>query len=398
MRRLLVSVFFAMIPTLAYSATYYVAKTGDDRNSCAQAQSESSPKLTIGAGLGCVSSGDTLIIKAGTYAENIPNTIPSGTSSARTTVRAATGGVVILQPTVGTANANDAITISGRSYITLDGLIVDAVNVANQGIRLSGNTSHVIIENGAVKNGGRGTNTASGHGIFLQDEGTVYNILRNLDIHNNGADSLEHGVYIRSSNNIVEKCRIYSNLGHGIHIFYSSNRAHNNIIRYNEVYGNGSWGILLGAGDGNIAHNNIVRNNGNGGMRTGFSKPQDSQFYYNTIYSNNGRCLHVRSESTNAVLQNNICWKNTSDSILNEGTNTRMEANLFDDPSFVDPSAAKFTLRATSAAIKRGVQVSGITSDLAGTPIPSAAPDVGAYQYTGSTGLAAPSNLRTSGN
>src|SRR4029453_83361 len=31
--------------------TYYVAKSGSDSNSCAQAQNQSTPKLTIGAGI-----------------------------------------------------------------------------------------------------------------------------------------------------------------------------------------------------------------------------------------------------------------------------------------------------------------------------------------------------------
>ena len=85
-------------PALTHGATFYVAKTGRDSNSCTQAQSASTPKLTIKAGLACLKGGDTLIIKAGTYTEVIPiNAIPSGTNNSNhTIVRAATGETVAL--------------------------------------------------------------------------------------------------------------------------------------------------------------------------------------------------------------------------------------------------------------------------------------------------------------
>ena len=41
----------ASFTNTGYGKTYYVAKTGSDSNSCAQAQNQSTPKLTIAAGL-----------------------------------------------------------------------------------------------------------------------------------------------------------------------------------------------------------------------------------------------------------------------------------------------------------------------------------------------------------
>ena len=72
MNRFLVAFLALMTPALTHGATYYVAKTGSDSKSCTQAQSASTPKLTIKAGLACLKGGDTLIIKAGTYNEGIP--------------------------------------------------------------------------------------------------------------------------------------------------------------------------------------------------------------------------------------------------------------------------------------------------------------------------------------
>ena len=101
---LLISLF---IWTPSWATTYYVAKAGDggsDSNSCAQAQNLASPKLTIAAGTGCLSAaGDTLYIRAGTYAEilssqNMPGGGVSGTSTNRITFANYDGENVIVAP------------------------------------------------------------------------------------------------------------------------------------------------------------------------------------------------------------------------------------------------------------------------------------------------------------
>ena len=64
--------------------TYYVAKTGSDNNSCSQAQSQLTPKLTIAAGVRCLAAGDSLQIRSGTYDERLSEyyvTYPRGTSA-----------------------------------------------------------------------------------------------------------------------------------------------------------------------------------------------------------------------------------------------------------------------------------------------------------------------------
>ena len=59
------------------ATTYHVAKTGSDSNTCVQAQSASTPKLTINAAIGsCVGrgvtdgAGHTVEFHAGTYFED----------------------------------------------------------------------------------------------------------------------------------------------------------------------------------------------------------------------------------------------------------------------------------------------------------------------------------------
>src|SRR5712691_4046826 len=98
MKKLLLVIFFTIVLVLAHGATYYVAKTGSDSNSCANAQSQSTPKLTINAGAGCLSAGDTLIVKTGTYDEVLNRVIPSGNPGAPTTLRSEVQYGASLQP------------------------------------------------------------------------------------------------------------------------------------------------------------------------------------------------------------------------------------------------------------------------------------------------------------
>jgi hypothetical protein len=80
--------------TSLQAATYHTAQTGSDATACANADfaTTARAKLTIQAGMNCLGAGDTLIIHQGDYVENDLRPPVSGTSAARITVRAASGG------------------------------------------------------------------------------------------------------------------------------------------------------------------------------------------------------------------------------------------------------------------------------------------------------------------
>ena len=61
--------------TRAEAATYYTALTGNDANSCAHAQSISTPKRTVTAGVSCLQPGDTLYVRAGDIHESRSSTM-----------------------------------------------------------------------------------------------------------------------------------------------------------------------------------------------------------------------------------------------------------------------------------------------------------------------------------
>jgi hypothetical protein len=355
MLSLFVTFFAWLAPVVAHSATYYVAKSGTNSYSCAQAQSAYMPKLTITGGLACLKGGDTLVIHAGTYAEFIDRAdIPNGTASAWTAVKAETAGTVILRPTRG-GSAGDVVYLSGQSYITLDGLVIDAANAGVQGIRIneyrSIPTTHITLKNLEVKN-------APNNCIGVQGNPVPSDVqVINVKAHHCGRDRFHHGIYIFGSNNFVEHSEFYNNSGHGIHLFHSTNGSNNNnLFRFNLLYNNGSSGILIGSGKNNVAHDNTVRNNGTqtgeGGISIGYRNPHNNEVYNNIIHSNRGDCIRVSSDSVNSKVYNNTCWQNQFDKVRNQGSGSAMTNNLVTNPATIVATPPSATIPPSPVDLK----------------------------------------------
>ena len=390
MKLLLLAMFFSVaLPFFAHAgSTYYVAKNGSDSRSCSQATSASTPKLTINGssgGLRCLKAGDTLIIDGGTYAEVFnPGDVPSGTSwSAPVTLKAASGDTVTIRPNSGNGSGDVmALSVTGSytpQYIVFDRLNFDGSNVSVQVVRVSAASHHIRFTNGSIRN------APKNNCFFVQDSSTKYIELINMTIDNCGNSTQHHGVYIRGQNALVEKSRISNHSGHGVHVYSSTGQVHNNIIRNNEIYQNGSWGVLIGSGKGNQAYNNIVRNN-KAGMRIGYYSPASSQLYNNTIYSNGNYCVYVNSESYQAAVRNNICYQNAYNMVKNLGSSSVISNTLTTDPKFANASNKDFRLLSSSPAINKGVTLSQVPYDYVRVSRPQGSShDIGAYEYASSS-------------
>src|SRR5439155_5776676 len=128
------------------AATYYVAVTGSDSNTCTQVPNPSTPKRTINAALNCLGTaayagaGHTVEVAAGTYTETIDNNLPGGSSwSAPFTLKAATLGTVTLQPPVGAARCL-LMAAAGSQYALINGLVCNGVNIPSEGIKITDST------------------------------------------------------------------------------------------------------------------------------------------------------------------------------------------------------------------------------------------------------------------
>jgi parallel beta-helix repeat protein len=390
MKKLLLVIFLTIVPVLAHGATYYVAQTGgSDSNSCANAQSQSTPKLTINAGAGCLSAGDTLIVKAGTYSEQLQDSIPSGSAGNPTVIQAngnaaaGTGDTVMLNPSA--APYTQIVRFTDKQYITFDGFLLDMTNIYNIGIFTNGTTHHVILQNCAIQNMDAHPGDGNGGAAVVMEHESSFVTLRNSIVHDigsfGGATNFAHGLYIKGNNHVIENNMIYNNGTMGIQLYDSGSgiSLNNNIVRGNRIFGNLSNGLLLGSGDSNIAYNNILYNNGAFGISIGFGPfVKNNAAYNNTIYHNASEGINIRPYSTpeNTVVRNNILWSNGSDTVQDNGTGTIADHNLLGvDPLFVNAAAYDFHLGAGSPAIHAGVVIPNVTVSQS-----DSAPDLGALQ------------------
>jgi len=129
----------------ADAATYYVAKTGKDTNICTQAQTQSTPKLTIKSGIICLKVGDTLIIKAGIYGEGVVAAPTGGTATNRITAKANPGETVVITHAGTAIDCLMCFTQVAQSYVTVEGVILAAADVTTYGIWIR-NANHITLE------------------------------------------------------------------------------------------------------------------------------------------------------------------------------------------------------------------------------------------------------------
>lgn len=397
MKKLLITVIISCLTTaVSEAATYYVAKTGSNSNTCAQAQSQSTPKLTVTAGAACLVAGDTLYIKAGTYSETYQSIVlPTAASWAAATTISIYGSDVVTFSNSG----NPFLTFSTAArYVIFNGFIFDGAAQLNRTGIATGSTSFLRFQNFELKNWhSTGTNRAQG----IQGSGVGHEFL-NCSVHDNGSatSGLEHGFYLSGSSNLIDHCTVYNNAGYGVQIYNSGHTdVNNNTVRNSTFYNNGATatmntsGIHLSSGSGNRAYNNVVYGNFYGITIGSGATTTASLVYNNTVYGNSWG-IGVESTSVNAVLKNNIVYQNTGSTIGNNGTGTVQSNNLTTDPKFVNASIKNFRLQTGSAAINAGTNLlsEGVTTDLAGSARPQGCCfTIGAYEY-GSPVLPAPSN------
>ena len=390
MRKVLFSLVFlgALAPVAADAATYYVAKTGNDSYSCTQAQSQSTPRLTIQGGINCMASGDTLQIKAGTYARPSTNP-PAGSSfSSPSTVQRYGSDVVVVK---GWA----AINSPSNQYIVLDGLVFDATGMGfNEVVYIDGGANHIRIVNSQV------TGSGGTAGIALYGSGG-YNQVLNSRIHHNGIDTAhDHGIYVHSPGNLIQGNELDNNAAAGIHFYNGGvDMGSGNVVTRNSLHDN-STGIVAWDTTGATISNNLLYNHASG---QGISAKNASglQVYNNSITGSGGYGIDL-SNSSSVVIRNNIVYNNTVN-INDLGSGTTKDHNLCNsgcningNPMFV--SSTDLEVQSGSPAIDQGTTVASVTTDYAGAARPAgSAYDIGAYEFGASTTTqppAPPSNLR----
>lgn len=397
---LIVILSILTLPLLSHGATYYVSNGGTN-NSCAAATNPSTRRSTINNGIACLSAGDTLVIANGTYNERIDDNIPSGSSGAPTIIRAENNRQATMQPS---GSSTPIIWIShnaARSYITVDGLVLDGVNTSPPIFLFqvqNGSSSNISILNMEIKNAPNYNACSSGNntvGIGLPS-GTNF-LIKNNWIHNIGLDDAneppgacsggDHYFYSYCIYGPLESSTVEDNdLGpcssYGYHAYPS---GANVTFRNNYVHDNGGP-VLFTEPEGNLLYNNVIVNNdgaragGNGGIELG-GLSGAINIYNNTIYNNGGPCISLGGVGTGGNVKNNICYANGNDAVVNSAGNT-ISTNLFSNPSFVSVGDNDYRITSSSTARDAGATIGTVTTDKNGVTRPQgSAYDIGAYEF-----------------
>jgi hypothetical protein len=387
----------------AQAATYYVATTGSNSNTCAQAQNPSTPKQTISAGISCLAGSDTLIVKAGTYPGQTIQNVPPGSAGAYTIVKGDSAGA---RPKITLVNFGDRGVFLRNAvahhieirHFEFDGvhdgmkLDSDLVDFPHH-IRFIDNVVHDTVNVGILV--AASSDQSGGDHYFAENE------FYRIGIGNPGYAPGMNTIYNAGNRSIVEGNILHNNCN-GISVWTGGPSVFDVIIRKNVLYDMArsnidTWQVgsscgatirvSISGGRHQIYNNVIYRSNFYGILVQ--AAPNDVQIYNNTIYNllNSSEGVYVQTTATNVQVKNNIAYLTGG---FFGGTQSN---NLTTNPLFVDAANGNFHLQNGSPAIDAGIALSGITVDIAGILKPQGlAYDIGAYEY--SLVLAPPLNLR----
>jgi hypothetical protein len=379
-------IFLLLWPLTAQAATYWVNPSASGQH-CTSSASDPGPgnsSQTINQGNGCLSAGDTLMVKPGTYNEGLVNAKGGGSEGGRITYKSEIdlGAVLVPPPDAG------VVWQAGQNYATFDGFVIDA-SQTGYGFGVTG--THIRIMNTEVKNSQREgvTSSAGANGndsIFLE--------LINMHVHHNGTDINSctdqgngqfsgecHGAYLSASDTVIDGGRWHDNASMALHLYRSPNNITvKNATIYDNGYMHSGWGGTgIGGffGSGHVYYNNVIYNNRKQGI---WVDAPNIQVYNNTVVGNPESGFFNSSNSVTA--RNNILWNNGDNA---SGTNLgTWSHNLIGvNPLFLSESQHDYRLQSDSPARDVGFNLAFLfTTDIEGKDrvLPF---DIGAYEFGG---------------
>jgi hypothetical protein len=411
----LLAIGLAMITVIsgvACATTYYVATNGSDSNP----GSSSQPWATIQYAVDSTVAGDTILVRAGSYAgarfEN------SGAAGAPKTLTVETAGTVTLNALSPVARHSGIIEVEKYNaavhYWVISGFTINGNNhtmrpIDSRSIDGQDNT-HITASNNTVFDALK-TGISSGHTHYVLIENNVT------------SSNAEHGTYTNNSSDYgIERGNlVYDNYACGMH--HNGDRktgGGDGIMSFwlnekNIVYGNGTGGGAAincdGVQDSKFL-NNLAYNNTAGGLTWYYTDSsancQRDLFYNNTmvfqdgvgrnvVYITKGKSLPINNKVKNNILYTNnaakssICTYSSSVAGFESDYNVVVDRfsindgraiislatwstygydahSLISDPAtlFVDAANHNFHLKSTSPAINAGTTLTDVVDDIEG--------------------------------
>lgn len=340
----------AACATAPVGNAFYVSPSGSDSNPGTLA----APWATIGKAAATLSAGQTVYLRAGTYAENMSG--PCTTSyNVVTFARSGASGEPITISGYPGEESNVIVKTKLRlagNWLRLQNFVYDRNYAFASPVDLActGEPLHVLGDD--IEIAGLEIRNGNQSGIFLGGADRV--TIEGNWIHDNGNhDNADHGIYWSSgvggtiANNVLERNRAY-----GIHMYPGPSGQ---LITENTVVGSGRAGIILAGAQNEVVVNNISVWNRDEGIRTG-----------------TGGC-------TGCVADQNVLYGNSTDYYLQ--TPLTVRSTIHADPAFVDRGAGNYRLGAGSPAVDAALRQYAQTDDFDGTARPvGVGPDIGAFE------------------
>jgi len=404
----------------AWATDYWVATTGSDSEACNAVDSvEADPptdpgtyKLTFASAVGCMVSGDRLIIKAGNYDNQEILNPPGGTSGNYTVIKGDPAGArPVIRPnqTYATRRAYRCTTASACQYVRIEYIeTYHAYNHVSMGA--VGTPAHHMefINNKFCST----THTAINIVATGSSMGGPY-LYRGNEFCNTGefytpdlSSSTEYApghntIYGVGDNSIIEN-NVFHDLGNAIGIWASDTTQINAIIRNNVFYnicredlnswihptsGSCSAVHISVAGGGHQIYKNIVYNSCSTGNEANKCVPFvtrsqapsnvgmiSNNTIYNLIDTNTPAIALFQAGSTtpDANVQNNIAYLAGTGFFFCTGCDGTHTNNTTSNPSFTNAAGGDFSLASGSAAINAGTNI--------GFSFNGSAPDQGAFE------------------
>jgi parallel beta-helix repeat protein len=281
----------------AVPTTYVVDATASNCSNSG-AGTSAQPFCTIGRGAAVAVAGDTVLVRAGTYAGTSVNTARSGTAGSPITLTA--------NPGVTISGGTTAFAISSRSYVTVNGFTVTLTT--GYGISAS-SSSNITISNNIVTYAGTPEQNLTAAGIRLSGTSS------SLVTHNTSDRNSDHGILVTtgSADNTVSFNEASFNAegwrrnANGIDIIGSG--ATGNQVIGNVVHDNEDSGLqFFSSANNGLAATNVTYNNGDHGIDD--LNVTGGRLVGNTVYHNCTTGINVEGTSGSYLIENNVSMDN----------------------------------------------------------------------------------------
>jgi hypothetical protein len=329
---------------------YYVTPSGSDANPGSFDQ----PWKTIQKALSTLRSGETALVRGGTYTENLQMT-RAGTATNPISVVASPGERVVLHA-ASTSENTYPVQITG-SYFRLQGFVIEnGLGTSDANVYLWGGAHHIELSGNEIRYG-------QDQGVFADDTTSYLQFLGNR-VHDNGLNHVSgqhqsHGFYIEGSHDLLANNVVYNHpYGFGIQLYPAN---HDTIVVDNTIAASAHSSIVVGGSGGvyNITIRNNILYDDNWGVE------MDSTCPTGPVYIDH----NVIDAYSVAPIQGGCSSVDTG------------SGNTFAAPLFRDYASRDLHLQAGSPAVDVGLSDWSMRTDFDGRTRPQGAgPDTGALE------------------